>query len=213
MYRFLFLIFCAASSPAFAQLKWENPWQEFQRDPEVEYVEATFKFTNTGATPVSVKSVKTSCGCTTAEMAKKTYLPGETGVVTANFHFGDRVGAQRKIVTVKTVDGISQDLNIVVYIHRAMTLTPSLVYWKKAQDALPQAVTLNTEPGQVVHVTRVTSPNPRFAVQLETVTEGAQYRVLIAPTSTVEKDKAEITVQTDYPPDAPRAYTIYARIK
>lgn len=206
-------LFSALASPASAQLKWENPWQEFNRDPEDESVEATFRFTNAGTGPVTVKSVKTSCGCTTAKLEQKTYLPGQSGAVVADFRFGSRTGDQRKIITVKTEDGAQQELNIVVYIRKAMSLSPGLVHWKSGTPAAPQAVTLQAEPGQKINVTGVTSPSPHFSVQLETIAPGTQYRVLVTPASTASREKTEIRIQTDYPADAPRAYTIFARIK
>jgi hypothetical protein len=42
---------------------------------------------------------------------------------------------------------------------------------------------------------------------------GQKYAIAVTPTDTTQKDTAEIKVQTDYPNAAPRAYTIYARIK
>ena len=57
------------------------------------------------------------------------------------------------------------------------------------------------------------SSNPNFTAKLTTVQPGMQYAVEIIPGATAQKDTAEITVQTDFPTDAPHAYTIYARIK
>jgi hypothetical protein len=64
-----------------------------------------------------------------------------------------------------------------------------------------------------VRVKSVTSTNPRITAKLETATAGQRYRLTIAPQDTVSKEVAEIRVQTDFPPDAPRAYLIYARVK
>ncbi len=100
MYRFLFLIFCAAASPAFAQLKWENPWQEFQRDPEVEYVEATFKFTNTGSEPLIISNAKGSCGCTVPTWPKQPVPPGGQGEISVEFDTKGKPARQTKSVTV-----------------------------------------------------------------------------------------------------------------
>ena len=100
MYRFLFLIFCAASSSAFAQHKWENPWQEFQRDPEVEYVEATFKFTNTGSIPLIISGASSSCGCTVPKWPEEPIPPGGTGEISAKFNTEGKHNAQKKMIQV-----------------------------------------------------------------------------------------------------------------
>ena len=51
---------------------------------------------NEGQTAVTNESLKPSCGCTTAELEKKTYAPGEKGEVRARFDIGQRVGVQSK---------------------------------------------------------------------------------------------------------------------
>src|SRR5689334_11783533 len=99
MFRVFFVVL-ALGAPAFAQLKWDKPWQEFHRVPEEDHLETKFTFRNAGPSPVTIKSVKTSCGCTTARLEKNLYAPGETGEVVTRFNFGDRKGAHRKLITV-----------------------------------------------------------------------------------------------------------------
>lgn len=209
----ILLLLIALTAPAFAQLKWEKPWQDFHRSPADEKLETTFAFQNAGQTTITIKSIKTSCGCTTARLEKKIYAPGERGELTAKFVFGDRKGLHRKLITVKTDDGQQQELNFVVNIHEALTVTPALVFWKVGQPAEPRAVQLTAAQGMPVRVKSVTSSNPRLAATLQTVKTGEQYVVSVRPTDTAQKEAAQLTVQTDYPPDAPRAYTIHARIK
>lgn len=208
-----FLLLFSLVAPAVAQLKWEKPWQNFQRSPADGHHETTFAFQNTGTATVTVKSIRSSCGCTTARLEKKTFAPGERGELTAKFTFGDRRGVHRKMITVKTDDGQQQELNFVVNIYEPLTITPALVFWKVGQPAEPRAIQLTTEPGTAVRVKSVTSSNPRLSAKLQTVKAGEQYVVSVTPADTAQKEAAQLTVETDYPPDAPRAYTIYARIK
>lgn len=212
MPRAILLLF-ALAVPAYAELKWEKPWQQFQRSPSDEHVATTFAFQNTGPNVVTIKSIRTSCGCTTARLEKKTYAPGERGEVTAKFNFGDRKGAHRKMITVKTDDGQAQELNFVVDIREVLTIAPALVFWKVGQPAEARTVQLEVAPGTAVRVKSVTSSNPRVAATLQTVKAGERYIVSVQPADTAQKEAAQLTVQTDYPPDAPRAYTIHARIK
>ncbi|MFZ4763511.1 MAG: DUF1573 domain-containing protein [Roseimicrobium sp.] len=53
--------------------------------PEATTTEATFAFTNSGTEPVSIRSVRTSCGCTVADASTKTYAPGEGGQIKVTF--------------------------------------------------------------------------------------------------------------------------------
>ncbi len=72
---------------------------------------------------------------------------------------------------------------------------------------------LSTEAGTQVRVKSVASSNPRLAAKLETIKAGERYAVSVTPADTTKKESAEITVETDFPADQPRSYTIHARIK
>ncbi len=181
--------------------------------PDDDFVETKFTFQNTGAEPMTIKSVKTSCGCTTAKLEKKVYAPGERGEVVARFSFGDRKGAHRKLITVTTADGVAQELNLVVYIHPALTIAPALVFWRIGQPAEVKTVQLTAEPGIVVRVKSVASSNPRLTAELVTTKPGEIYALNVKPADTSQRETAELTVQTDYPPDSPRSFIIHARIK
>lgn len=212
MFRVILLVL-AFAAPAFAQLKWEKPWQQFQRSPADGHLETSFAFKNSGAGVITIKSIRSSCGCTTARLDKKVFGPGERGELTAKFNFGDRRGPHRKMITVKTDDGQQQELNFVVDIREALTVTPALVFWKVGGPAEARTVQLSAEAGAAVRVRSVTSSNPRLTAKLETIKPGEQYVISVKPTDTLQKEAAQLTVQTDFPPDAPRAYTIHARIK
>ena len=198
-----------------AQLTWDRPVQEFHRVPEDKEIWAHYAFHNATSAPVTIKTLRSSCGCTTAHLEKKMYAPGESGEVLIHFIFGDRKGPYRKTVTVTTDDKTAEPvvLNLLINIHDPVTLTPALVYWRTGESASPKSVQFTAEASQKVHVKSVTSSNPRLVAKLETTKPGEQYAISVAPADTTQKESAEISVQTDFPPDAPRAYTIHARIK
>jgi Protein of unknown function (DUF1573) len=198
-----------------AELKWDKPIQEFQRTPSDGSVEARYTFHNTGQTPVTIKGLRPSCGCTTARLDKKTYAPGEQGEILARFSIGGRTGLHRVIVKVITDENLKDPavLDLRVNIHDPVTIAPALVYWKTGEAPATKTAQVNAEAAQPVHVKSVTSSNPRLIATLQTVKPGAQYIVSVAPADTAQKESAEISVQTDFPPDSPKTYTIHARIK
>jgi hypothetical protein len=198
-----------------ADLKWDKPAQEFQRTPAEAALEAHFTFQNTGQSPVTIKSLRASCGCTTARLEKKTYAPGEQGEVLTRFVFGDRKGLHHLTVSVVTAEKPNEPmvLDLRVYIHDPVTIAPALVYWKTGESPAAKTAQVNAEAGQPVHVKSVASSNPRVTATLQIVKPGAQYIVSVAPADTTQKESAEISVQTDFPPDSPKTYTIHARIK
>ena len=211
----LSLLLLFTGPQAHAQLKWDQPTQEFERVPEDKEVWVHYPFHNVGTTPVTIRTLRPSCGCTTARLEKKTYAPGESGDVLLHFGFGDRKGFQRKTVTVTTDDQAAEPtvLGLTVTIHSPVTINPALVYWKTGTPATAQFIQVAFEPGEDAHIKSVTSSNPRLIAKLDPSQPGQPIFVSVKPVDTTQKESAEISVQTDFPPDAPRTYIIHARIK
>ena len=200
--------------PLRAELRWEQRNQNFHRLPSDGHVETKYVFRNEGKTAVTVRKVRTSCGCTSAKLGKDTYAPGEQGEISVKFTFGDRKGPQRKIITVEADDKTEPtELSLQVWIHEPLTIAPALVLWKTGDANAAKAVQVTSEEGTPVRVKGVTSSNPRLAAKLETIKAGERYAISVTPADTTRKESAEITVETDFPADAPRSYTIHARIK
>lgn len=59
-----------------------------------------FNFTNTGAEPVIISEVKSSCGCTSPDYSKEPIAPGEKGFVSAAYNPVNRPGTFSKTLTV-----------------------------------------------------------------------------------------------------------------
>lgn len=60
----------------------------------------TFKFTNTGTTPLIISNVKSSCGCTVADgWPKEALAPGEGGDINVKYDT-KRAGSFQKSITV-----------------------------------------------------------------------------------------------------------------
>ena len=62
-----------------AELTWDTRVVEHTAALGEENVKLAFAFANTTARTVTITDVETSCGCTAATLAKKTYAPGERG--------------------------------------------------------------------------------------------------------------------------------------
>lgn len=92
----------------------------------------SFKFKNTGKTPITIMDIQTSCGCTVAKSDKKTYLPNEKGEIKGVFSVGDRKGVQNKTIVLLTNNlGQSQiqlDLNLKIL--QAIESSASILFWK-----------------------------------------------------------------------------------
>ncbi len=74
----------------------------------------TFEFFNTGKDTILLKSenVRASCGCTTPSFSTEAILPGQKGVITAEFNSQGRPGTFQKTVTVYYKEQVAKMLNI-----------------------------------------------------------------------------------------------------
>ena len=181
--------------------------------PEDKAVIAQFAFKNTGTEPVKIKRVVTSCGCTTAKLAKEMYAPGESGEIEVKFVFGSRRGPQRKLVTITSADKQVWRLDLRSWIHEPLTVSPALVYWKNGTAPEAKVVKLSAGLGQPINVKAVKSTNPRFKTSLAEVKPGQEYALTVTPADTSETTSAELIIETDTPQTNPRSYKVFARIK
>src|ERR1700726_5239631 len=106
--KLLLFLLCLFAGSAFGQLAWETTEQTFHSKQQDKEVVAKYKFTNTGPKPIKIQNVQTSCGCTTAQLNKTYYPPGESGEIATKFPFAGRTGRQEKAITVTTAENSAQ---------------------------------------------------------------------------------------------------------
>ena len=178
-----------------AALKWERLRADLAPGPKDKTVEATFAFVNEGPATVTIESLKSSCGCTTAALDKKVYGPGEKGEVRARFDLGQRRGLQTKTIAVKIQDEPTPAiLTLAVAIAEPMKLKPALVVWEKGEANKAKTMTLDALPGQPIRAVKVASTDPRMRATVETIKEGESYAISVAPESTATAGFATLTI-------------------
>jgi uncharacterized protein DUF1573 len=202
----------AFNQHCFADLAWERTQIEFQPDPAEITVAGTFKFKNAGDSLVKVKSVKTSCGCTSAGLQKRTYAPGESGEMIVAMHTNGRVSPMRETVRVETDDGKATTLTVRLAIPDYIKVSPGFVFWKRGEAQTPKSFTVDIAPGtaQVKNLT-VTSSDPNFSATVVAEQPGRRYRVDLTPKSTDAPSVTTLTIQTDYPKEQPARVFAYAK--
>ena len=105
--RYALLIAALVLAPtALAQdaLTFDSLVHEFGSVPEGEQATHVFAFTNTGAAPLTLTEVQTSCGCTTPEYTTDAVAPGESGSITVVYDSQGRPGPFTKRITVRAGD-------------------------------------------------------------------------------------------------------------
>lgn len=82
-------------------MQFEETEFDFGTINEGEIAEHTFKFTNTGKSPLIITNAKGSCGCTVPSYPRNSPIaPGEAGEIQVKFNSKGKAGGNTKTVTI-----------------------------------------------------------------------------------------------------------------
>ena|SRR5438874_10899247 len=188
----------ALTDNALAGLKWEQTQIELHPAPGDAAAVGSFKYRNDGKEPVHIKSVHTSCGCTTTSRPKDEIAPGESGEITATFKIGSSTGTQQKTVTVETDDMAEQVtvLTLRAVIPQMVELRPSFIYWENSEPPKAKTITVKTATELNVKKLNVNSSSPEFTTKVISVRPN-EFNVEVQPRDTSHAVNATLTIQPD----------------
>ncbi len=88
--------------------------------------EHRFPITNIYQQPMTISSVRASCGCTTPIIEKQVLQPGETGAILARFNTGTHTGQKKATLTVSITAPVYTELqlNVTGYIRSDIVFNP-----------------------------------------------------------------------------------------
>lgn len=206
---FLWLPFASA----FCGLTWEHKDAHLSAKATDKTVSGIFPFKNETGKPITITETKTSCGCTTAKLDKKTYAPGESGQIVALFDIGNRVGAQQKTITVTTDDPKEKpvELELNVEIPDPVATSAALLRWNVGEKPSEQIFSVKANEGFQIHVKDIRCSNAFFSAKLDTAKDGSTYQIAVTPVKTDAKVFGLLIVTLDYPPNNPRV--VYAQLQ
>jgi hypothetical protein len=176
-------------------LEWPQPTMEAQTAPFQKTLSLVFVFKNAGALPVHLLDLQTSCSCITARTDKKTYAPGESGQLTAQFTAEDPPGIYERHISVLTDESAPpQRLTVRIEIPELVTLTPRSVAWKLGESLTEKSIELRTNGDLRLCCTGATPSNATFSARLETVVPDQVYRLVVLPQGTAAVANAAIRI-------------------
>ena len=206
------------STAGAAGLTWTATHIERTATLDQESIEAAFHFKNAGSDDVTILEIHSSCGCTTATLDKKTYAPGEEGDIQVKFTFGERSGPQQKEITVLSSDTPAKPTELIlkVIIPEPFRVDPRLLIWKiDPADARPEpkSATIISANGQSLKVTKVTTDNADFEINLVSENEGQRWTLQLTPKSLAKTGKAVIRIQAESAEGRSHLLSIYGLVK
>lgn len=209
---FSLIAFAILPSLAHAGLTWEQTRLEHEAPLMEQAYHARFNFTNTSGQTIQIVDIQSTCGCTAAEMAKRSYAPGESGTVEATFTYGTRTGAQHKAVTVVTDDGNRHTLDIHVAIPVLANLSPRVVQWRQGSSPQTQTLELTINPEADVNVSMILCNDPQMQITTRPGENGVTY-IDVTPLTTESARRSVIQVRLNYPQDQPLTFSALGWIR
>ncbi len=195
-------------------LFWPIRMKEYTADIADEKIIADYDFKNKGPQSVTIKSVSTSCGCTTAKLNKKVFQPGENGTITAIFYIGDRVGYHSELIKVETDEPEKPTvfLELRVTIPELLKITPRYLFWEVGKKAHPKTIQLSFPDNRNIRILGVESTSEIFDAKLIMDDLSKIYVVHLMPlsTSTPVNGKLYITAVVDS--HTTRRFPVFLRI-
>ena len=209
--------------PLQAGLEWKTTRIVVNAGIDDKQTTAIFPFTNTGEEPVTIRDISTTCGCTTAALDKRVYLPGEAGAITAVFDHGDRAGRNSKTIRVVATGGETKthDLELTVDIPTLLRVSPMLLRWRVGEAPAPKVLRVETDPNYPISI-KETVIGPEHgrgagAASVFAVSEPVQvgegvYEITVTPVDTAQPTNRGGQIKTDFPADSPRFANFWIRI-
>ena len=189
------LVSSGAVPMAYAELTWAQKTVELHASPDDTVLEARYRFSNDGTTPVDIRDVQSSCGCTTVALAQRHYDPGQGGEIVARFTVGERVGILKKAILVSTMDQpVATSLTLVVHIPEILRLVPPSLIWQPGEVLTAKTIEINVSPdGPPAEEMTALSSNPAMKAELRPTSDGRKYEISVTPPAT---DRTSFTTLT-----------------
>ena len=148
---------------------------------------------------MTITSVEPSCGCTTAELEKRTYQPGESGVINTRFEFGEQSGLQMKAILVTTEGSEERPdiLELLVHIPELVEVEPDFVQWWHGEAKEKKTISLTASNIDTFQITKVESLNPQFETRLEVLDPGKNYQISVSPPDVTSNVTGSLRIFTD----------------
>jgi len=172
----LVLILSFLSTPLWSQtLKNVTPkLYKLGRVQEGTVIADTLLFVNTGKKPVTIKRVRSSCGCTTTTLVKKEIAPGDTGTVGFALNTRGYKSVLRKSITVlfeeKNVKPLEFKVHTVVYTN--WEVSPRYLHFYRIavnpDTTLLKVLTLENHSDHIIKIKEIDTGNPKIRVSPET---------------------------------------------
>jgi len=190
----------------------DEPEFDFGERSNEEKVEHEFILKNIGDAQLLIDKVRTTCGCTVAQLEKKELQPGESTKVKATLTLKGRQGATTKSISVESNDPETPVLTLTLKgtAIPPILVEPQVVNFGKIIEDKPADQVIEVKanrPDLTFNITNVDLTQlPGFKTEIETVEQGKSYKIKLSATEPIAPETSlinkRLVIETDIvPPD------------
>jgi hypothetical protein len=183
-----------------AGLEFEKTRVEILARPDQNEVEAVFPFTNRGDSEAKIEEVVSNCQCLSAKSDAERLAPRESGRITGIFRVGNVPGVSEKSLQVRVSEGGRKRLvalTVAVESKELITVEPRTLAWTVGGDEAEKTFVVTMRGEEPIHLKEVVSSLPGYVTRIETVTEGAEYKVYVKPPNVSSPSLGVFRLTTD----------------
>ena len=176
---------------------------------------ASYPFRNDTAAPVTITQAVATCDCTLIDLAKKTYAPGESGVLVVRFDPTGRSGTVSRTISVVTDEpGAQPQLpKLTAELPEVLSFTPRDLSWAAGEKPEAKSLDVLVNVREGLELAAAWANQPDFKVELVTVAPRTHYRVKVTPPEGAKPQQAVVLLRAVGPQPAGTGLTFYARVK
>jgi hypothetical protein len=213
----LLLITSVTAAAAAPEMAVDQPAFDFGSIYQGKKVEHIFTIRNSGDSPLIIKSVRPSCGCTAASITTSVISPGRTGGIKSSFDSTNFTGAVQKSIEVNTNDSRTptSTLTLKGTVVEEILVNPKQLNLGKVRvnETARASLVLTNKGDKPLKLTSVSSPLPQFVSVVDKKLlkpgESSQISVTIRPVNGDRVLSGFITIRTDHPAKAEILVPVY----
>jgi hypothetical protein len=174
---------------------------------EGEIVDGSIKFVNVGTSEVTIKDIRTSCGCTAAKPDKKTYSVGDTAEINYTLKTSGFKGSIRKSIRIsfENDDIENASFTILAQVYKELNITPNYLQFNHLTPNVDTTITdffeIQNEGDIPIEIKKINVYNEFLKIFPENVTipphKSHLFQVKFTPLKSGRYD-TRISIESDY---------------
>jgi hypothetical protein len=184
-------------------IRFDAPTHDFGRVVVGTVLHHTFTFTNTGAAPLHISDVRSSCGCTTSGAWTKQVAPGMAGSIPIEFHTVSFTGPVTKSIDVESDDPAQPSvvLTVTADVWRPILIQPPSAVVRVILDSPtnpPAVVRITSNEEGPLELSEPVSDHPSLVAKLTEVEPGESFDLSVTAVPPIGRGNvfAKITMKT-----------------